>query len=166
MINRGGINSIEISKPNDKVVRFTLYTDEEYAYNITRDKSVINLTINSGVSSFAEFSKQLISDASENVDEDEGLISLDLENADLVTVLRGLANYSGRNIIVSDNVKGAITVSLHDVPWEKALDVILRTAGYTYIIDGDIIRVGTGDEFKRKLKRRKNLIHLLTKYLN
>jgi len=163
MINRGGINSIEISKPNDKVVRFTLYTDEEYAYNITRDKSVINLTINSGVSSFAEFSKQLISDASENVDEDEGLISLDLENADLVTVLRGLANYSGRNIIVSDNVKGAITVSLHDVPWEKALDVILRTAGYTYIIDGDIIRVGTGDEFKKELKTKEESNPLINK---
>ncbi len=163
MINRGGVNSIQISKPNDKVVRFTFYTDKDYAYNITRDKSVINLTINSGVASFPDYKKDFVSSDMDNADGSEGLISLDLENADLVTVLRGLASYSGRNIIVSDNVKGTITVSLHDVPWEKALDVILKTAGYTYVIEGDIIRVGTGDEFKKELQTKEESNPLINK---
>ena len=163
MINRGGITSIDITKPNDKVIRFTFFTDKDYAYNITRDSSVINLTINSGISSFADYSKKFSSDVSINPNGSEGLISLDLENADLVTVLRGLANYSGRNIIVSDKVKGTITVSLHDVPWEKALDVILKTAGYTYMIDGDIIRVGTGEEFKKELQTKEESNPLINK---
>ncbi len=78
-------------------------------------------------------------------------ISLELENADLLTVLRGLAETAGINIIASKNVKGTVTVHLKDVPWIDALDVILKSVGFTYRIDPTgIVRIATGEEFKKE----------------
>ncbi len=78
-------------------------------------------------------------------------ITLELENADLLTVLRGLAETAGINIIASKNVKGSVTVHLKDVPWIDALEVILKSVGYTYRIDPTgIVRIATGDEFKKE----------------
>ena len=70
-----------------------------------------------------------------------GLISLDLENADILTVLRALADYSGQNIVAGKEVKGNVTVRLHNVPWKKALEVILKATDLSYREDKNIIRV-------------------------
>ncbi len=152
IIGQGGIKGIDISNPNDMVIRFNIMCDDEFSYSITRNESIINIIINSGTEEFTTYTKEFLNSENIGIDTEEGLISLDLENADIVTVLRGLANYSGRNVIASSNIKGTVTVNLHNVPWEKALDVILRSAGFTYLIEGNIIRVGTGDEFKKELQ--------------
>ncbi|RKX70946.1 hypothetical protein DRP53_03335 [candidate division WOR-3 bacterium] len=70
-----------------------------------------------------------------------GLISLDLENADILTVLRALADYAGVNIVAGKDVKGNVTVRLHNVPWKKALEVILKATDLSYREDRDVIRV-------------------------
>jgi len=163
IIERGGIKGIDISNPNDMVIRFNITCDDEFSYSITRDESVVNLIINSGTEEFITYTKEFSYNKNSEMDAEDGLISLDLENADIVTVLRGLANYSGRNIIASSNIKGTVTVDLHNVPWEKALDVILRSAGFTYLIEGDIIRVGTGGEFKKELQIREESNPLINK---
>ena len=53
------------------------------------------------------------------------LISLDFKDADVINLLRILAAESGRNIVAGDDVKGKVSVSLHNVTWELALDTIL-----------------------------------------
>jgi type IV pilus assembly protein PilQ len=53
------------------------------------------------------------------------LISLDFKDADVVNLLRILAAESARNIVIGDDVKGKMSISLRNVPWEKALDTIL-----------------------------------------
>src|SRR3989338_4458295 len=72
-----------------------------------------------------------------------GNITMDFKDADINNVLRILSYKSGMNIVAGKDVTGLITIRLNDVPWEKALDVILRTYGYTYEREGNIIRVTT-----------------------
>jgi len=73
-----------------------------------------------------------------------------LENADLVTTLRSIAQASGMNMIVGDNVGGVISVELDDIEWEEAMDLVLKTKGYTYIIENGVIRVGTPESFAKE----------------
>lgn len=56
-------------------------------------------------------------------------LSLDLQNAEMGDVLRLLADVSGLNIIASPEVKGTVTTRLAEVPWDQALDVILKLNG-------------------------------------
>ncbi len=69
-------------------------------------------------------------------------ISLSLKEADLAEVLRSFARMAGFNLVLDPAVRGAVTVELHDVPWEQALEVILETHGLAAEVDGAAWRVG------------------------
>jgi type IV pilus assembly protein PilQ len=69
------------------------------------------------------------------------LISLDFKDADINNILRILAEFSGLNIVTSDDVKGKVTVKLANVPWQQALDSVVRAAKLAYVQEGNIIRV-------------------------
>jgi type IV pilus assembly protein PilQ len=69
-------------------------------------------------------------------------ISLDLKDADLKDVLRTFAELTKLNIAIDPDVTGSVTVRLHDVPWDQALDLILRMNGLGYVLEGRILRVG------------------------
>ena len=70
-----------------------------------------------------------------------GRISMDFKEADIKDVLRIISYKSGMNIVSGEDVKGTVTIHLVDVPWEKALEVILRTYGFGYEKEGNVIRV-------------------------
>lgn len=70
-------------------------------------------------------------------------ISMDFKDANIKDVLRIISDKSGTNIIAGEEVKGVVTMKLEDVPWEKALDIVLKTQGYVCERDGNIIRVTT-----------------------
>ncbi len=72
-------------------------------------------------------------------------ISIDVQSADIRSVLRSLADYGGRNIVAGPEVKGDVTVRLKDVVWGDALDIILAANGYGWEMSptGDVIRVTT-----------------------
>jgi len=72
-------------------------------------------------------------------------ISVDFKDADMQNVLRILAMKGNVNIVAASDVAGTVTVKLTDVPWETALDVILKTHDYGYERQGNIITV-TGME--------------------
>jgi len=84
-------------------------------------------------------------EAAENpaVETAPGNVTMDFKDADINNVLRILSYKSGMNIVAGKDVTGLITIRLTDVPWEKALDIILRTYGYIYEREGNIIRVVT-----------------------
>jgi type IV pilus assembly protein PilQ len=69
-------------------------------------------------------------------------ISLDLKDADLKDILRTFAELTKLNIAIDPDVTGSVTVRLHDVPWDQALDLILRMNGLGYVLVGKILRVG------------------------
>jgi len=68
-------------------------------------------------------------------------ISLDFQGADLRAVLRTFAEISGLNIVIDPAVQGTVDVALRDVPWDQALDIILRANKLGYFIDGTIVRI-------------------------
>ncbi len=68
-------------------------------------------------------------------------LSLDLDGVDLRAVLRTLADVSGLNIIIDPDVQGTVDIKLTDVPWDQALDVILKGNQLDYSVDGTIVRV-------------------------
>ena len=68
-------------------------------------------------------------------------IDLDVVNADLHEVCRLLAEVGKINIVVADDVKGAVTIKMKQVPWDQALDAILRAKGYTSDREGNVVTV-------------------------
>ena len=56
-------------------------------------------------------------------------------------MLRTFADISGLNIVIDQSVQGAVDVSLHEVPWDQALDIILRDHKLGYSVDGTIVRI-------------------------
>jgi type IV pilus assembly protein PilQ len=77
-------------------------------------------------------------------------ISLDFKDADINTVLRVMSMKSNVNIVAGPEVKGVVTIRLENVPWQKALEVVLRTYDYVYERDGNIIRVTTRDKMAQE----------------
>ncbi len=71
----------------------------------------------------------------------EGTFSLDVDGADVRTVVKAIAEFSGRNIVVAEGVKAVVTVTLKDVSWRDALRTILRSSGLDYAEEGGILRV-------------------------
>ncbi|HTD53472.1 MAG TPA: secretin and TonB N-terminal domain-containing protein [Thermoanaerobaculia bacterium] len=69
-------------------------------------------------------------------------ISLDVKDADLRDILHTFSELTGLNMVVDPEVRGSVTVRLQDVPWDQALDLILRTNGLGYVLEGNILRVG------------------------
>ncbi len=68
-------------------------------------------------------------------------ISIDFQDAELIHVFRLIADISGLNIVVSPDVKGKFSMRLTDVPWDQALDIILRNYGLSKSIAGNILRI-------------------------
>ncbi len=69
-----------------------------------------------------------------------------------MNVLRILSEVGGENIVVTDDVKGRITVRLIDVPWDQAFDVILQTNRLRCVRVGNVRRVSTIARLKEELE--------------
>ena len=69
-------------------------------------------------------------------------ISLDLKDADIRDVLKTFAKLGKFNLAIDPEVKGSVTVCLENVPWDQALDVILRMNGLAYVVEGKVLRTG------------------------
>ena len=81
---------------------------------------------------------------------EEGNVSLDFREADIQNVLRILSYKSGVNIVAGPEVSGLVTIRLNDVPWQKALQVVLETYGFAYEKRGNIISVTTIENLKKR----------------
>ncbi len=91
------------------------------------------------------------------VPSENGLVSLDFQDADIRSVLKVLSYKSGVNIVAGPEVTGVVTIQLTDVPWQKALDVILATYGYGYDHKGNIIIVTTIENLKKRREDNQTL---------
>ncbi|MEO6258730.1 MAG: type IV pilus secretin PilQ [Thermoanaerobaculia bacterium] len=72
-------------------------------------------------------------------------ISLNLKDADIKDVIRTFAQLTGLNIAVDPQVSGSVTVDFVDVPWDQALEIILRQNNLSYVLEGNVMRIGTID---------------------
>ncbi|MBF0557899.1 MAG: type IV pilus secretin PilQ [Nitrospirae bacterium] len=96
-------------------------------------------------------------------------VSFDMQDADIVAIM-GILNYdmTGCNIVVNpDDVKGKkISMKLYDVPWNQALDIILKTFGLEKVVDGNVIRIITKTAYQEEQKSaaaEKELVNIETK---
>ncbi|HSE65226.1 MAG TPA: secretin and TonB N-terminal domain-containing protein [Thermoanaerobaculia bacterium] len=69
-------------------------------------------------------------------------ISLDLKDADIRDVLLTFSKLARLNMVIDPDVRGSVTVRLENVPWDQALEVILKVNGLGYVLEGNIVRVG------------------------
>ncbi len=82
-------------------------------------------------------------------------LSLNFQNIEVRAVLQVIADFTGLNIITSDNVQGSLTLRLKDVPWDQALDIILQTKGLDMRKNGTIVLIAPREELA--LKERQQL---------
>jgi type IV pilus assembly protein PilQ len=81
-------------------------------------------------------------------------ITLDVQDAEVKHVLLLLADTAGRNLVISDNVTGKVTLKLRSVPWDAALRVVLAAKDLGAVVEDDIIRVATRAQLDEETRRR------------
>ncbi len=91
-------------------------------------------------------------------------LSLNFQDIEVRSVLQLLADFTGLNMVVSDSVEGNLTLRLKNVPWDQALDIILKTKGLAQRRAGNVILVAPTDEIaareKLELEARKQVEEL------
>ncbi|MBM3804248.1 MAG: type IV pilus secretin PilQ, partial [Acidimicrobiia bacterium] len=85
------------------------------------------------------------------------LISLELKDADLKDFFRLIGEISGLNIVLDPDVKGALTIFLNDVPWDQALDVVLKNNSLGKQLDGNVLRIASNATLEAEEAQRKRL---------
>jgi type IV pilus assembly protein PilQ len=85
-------------------------------------------------------------------------ISVNLKDVDLKDFFRLIHEISGLNVVLDPSVRGTVTLVLDEVPWDQALDIVLRNNGLTKEIDGNVLRIATQDTLKHEADQRRELL--------
>lgn len=118
-----------------------------WAHNIKtmNDRMVVDITHKSSIESSGLPSNQ-------NKSFKGNKVSLDFQDVDVRTVLQILAKESGMNIVASDSVTGKMTLTLKDVPWDQALDLVMQARNLDMRRTGNVINVAPREELLAKDK--------------
>lgn len=81
-------------------------------------------------------------------------ISLEFKDADILNVLRIIADVAHRNIVATDDVTGRVTIVLYDVPWDQALEILLKSTGLELVEYDDVITISTAKRLEEERKAR------------
>ena len=84
-------------------------------------------------------------------------ISVNLKDVDLRDFFRLIHEISGLNVVVDPAVKGSLTIVLDDVPWDQALDIVLKNNDLDKQLDGNVLRIATKDTLKREADQNREL---------
>jgi type IV pilus assembly protein PilQ len=126
---------------------------EQLAYQ-TNDQYVVEIQPQRKVTAAADEKRQYTGEK----------MTMNFQDIDTRALLQLLADTSGQNIVVSDSVRGSVTLRLQNVPWDQALDIVLRTKGLDKRQDGNVIIVAPAEEIaareKAELAARKDLQEL------
>jgi len=79
-------------------------------------------------------------------------LSLNFQDIEVRSVLQLIADFTGINVVVSDTVKGSLTLRLKNVPWDQALDIILKTKGLAMRQTGNVMLVAPSEEIAAREK--------------
>jgi type IV pilus assembly protein PilQ len=84
-------------------------------------------------------------------------ISLDFKDGDLLDIFRLFADISGMNVVVNPGVTGKVTLKLTEVPWDQALDLILKTNGLGSTVENNVIRIARLTDLQKEEQDRRKL---------
>ena len=91
-------------------------------------------------------------------------LSLNFQSIEVRSVLQLLADFTDMNLVASDSVGGSVTLRLNNVPWDQALDIILKSKGLAKRINGNVMMVGPQAEVaaqeKLELEAKKQVVEL------
>lgn len=79
-------------------------------------------------------------------------LSLNFQNIEVRAVLQLLADFTGLNMVVSDTVGGNLTLRLKNVPWDQALDIVLKTKGLAKRVSGNVMLIAPAEEVAAREK--------------
>jgi len=82
-------------------------------------------------------------------------ISVNLKDVDLKDFFRLIHEISGLNVVLDPNVKGNLTIVLDDVPWDQALDIVLKNNDLSRQLEGNILRIATIETLKKEAENRR-----------
>ena len=85
-------------------------------------------------------------------------ISVNLKDVDLKDFFRLIHEISGLNVVLDPNVHGSLTVVLDDVPWDQALDIVLKNNDLARELEGNVLRVATVDTLKKEADGRRGQV--------
>lgn len=137
-----------------------------HGFEITRDDGVVNISVsttNDYNKIVYQLDNQFILEARPKKNDDKVLdntissysgnkISLNFQNIEIRSVLQIIADFSKFNMIASDSVRGNITLRLDNIPWDQALDIILKSKGLDKRQAGNVMMVGSSDELASREK--------------
>ncbi len=99
-------------------------------------------------------------------------LSLNFQNIEVRAVLQLIADFTGQNLVASDTVDGGITLRLQNVPWDQALDLVLKTKGLAKRQMGNVLLVAPAEEIAARekieleaVKQVEELAPLLSEYV-
>jgi type IV pilus assembly protein PilQ len=84
-------------------------------------------------------------------------ISVNLKDVDLKDFFRLIHEISGLNVVLDPSVHGTVTLVLDEVPWDQALDIVLRNNGLDKEISGNVLRIVTQDTLKHEADAKREL---------
>ena len=84
-------------------------------------------------------------------------ISLDFKDGDLQDIFRLFSDISGLNVVVNPGVTGKVTLKLNEVPWGRALELILKTNGLGCVLEENVIRIARITDLQREEVERRKL---------
>ncbi|MDH5715067.1 MAG: AMIN domain-containing protein, partial [Candidatus Aminicenantes bacterium] len=84
-------------------------------------------------------------------------ISFDFNNVNIHDVIRLFADFTGLNFVIDPDVSGRITIVLHDVPWDQALDIILKNNGLGKIYELNVVRIATNQKLAQEAAAERRL---------
>jgi type IV pilus assembly protein PilQ len=82
-------------------------------------------------------------------------ISVNLKDVDLKDFFRLIHEISGLNVVLDPNVKGTLTIVLDDVPWDQALDIVLKNNDLARQLEGNVLRIATVDTLRKEAEGRR-----------
>ncbi len=82
-------------------------------------------------------------------------ISVNLKDVDLKDFFRLIHEISGLNVVLDPNVKGSLTIVLDDVPWDQALDIVLKNNDLDRQLEGNVLRIATLDTLRTESESRR-----------
>ena len=131
------VTSIETFKEGNNA-RIEIGTSKPFEFEHDQIDNIFSLSIKE-----KEEKKSYIEDGE---DFNGKAISLNFQDIPIRTVLQIIADYNGFNLVTSDTVNGNITLRLDGVPWDQALDIILKVKGLGKRMDGNILMIAPNDE--------------------
>ena len=160
------LKSIRSGKHDNKI-RLVFDLKEKTDFDVTTIGDTLVVALSTLSVPISQRSEEKI-EAAESMPVSEGKytgkkISLDFQDADIVPIFRLLSDISGYNIVVSPEVKGKLTMKLINVPWDQALDIILKTFSLGKTVENNIIRIAPYNAFAKEMEDAVKSVPLDTK---